>query len=105
MNKRIKKKKAKQALLREQERLAQELAQLNPEELEDIVRTVRQGFKNIARTLASIFDGLAAFFKNMEESFENIEQQGTIQPRPRTVQVQRYRAGYLDKKSRAHVQQ
>lgn len=55
MNKRIKKKKAKQALLREQERLAQELAQLSPEELEDLVRTIREGFKNIARTLASFF--------------------------------------------------
>ena len=43
MNKRIKKKKAKQALLREQERLAQELAQLSPEELEELVRTIREG--------------------------------------------------------------
>ena len=74
MNKRIKKKKAKQALLREQERLAQEIAQISPEELEDLVRTVREGFKNIARALASFLDDLAAVFKNMEESFENIEQ-------------------------------
>ena len=65
MNKRIKKKKAKQALLREQERLAQELAQLSPEEL---VRTIREGFKNIARALASFFDGLAAVFKSFDES-------------------------------------
>lgn len=102
MNKRIKKKKAKQALLREQERLAQELAQLSPE---DIVRTINQGFQEIGKVIAYIFDGLVEFFKNLEETFESIEQQGTIQPRPRTVQVQRYRAGYLDKKSRAHVQQ
>ena len=67
MNKRIKKKKAKQALLCEQERLAQELAQLSPEELEDLARTVREGLKNIARTLASIFDGLAAFFESFDE--------------------------------------
>ncbi|WP_148880579.1 hypothetical protein [Streptococcus sp. Marseille-P7376] len=67
MNKRIKKKKAKQALQREQERLAQEAAELSPEELEDLVRTIREGFKNLARTLASIFDGLATFFKSFDE--------------------------------------
>jgi len=67
MNKRIKKKKAKQALLRDQERLAQEMAQLSPEELEEFARTVREGFKNIARALASFFDGLAAVFKSFDE--------------------------------------
>lgn len=67
MNKRIKKKKAKQALLHEQERLAKEVAQLSPKELEELARTIRQGFKNIARTFASIFDGLAAFFKSFDE--------------------------------------
>ncbi len=64
MNKRIKKKKAKQALLREQERLAQELVELSPEEL---ARIVREELKNIARTFASFFDGLAAFFKSFDE--------------------------------------
>ena len=68
MNKRVKKKKAKQALLREQERLVQEPAQLSPEELEDLVRTIREGFKNIARILASFFDDLAMFFKSFDES-------------------------------------
>ena len=67
MNKRIKKKKAKQALQREQERLNQELAQLSPEELEELARAVKQGVKNMARTLASIFDGLAAFFKGFDK--------------------------------------
>ena len=52
----------------EQERLAQELAQLSPEELEDLVRTIREGFKNIARTLASFFDDLATFFKSFDET-------------------------------------
>lgn len=67
MNKRIKKKKAKQALQCEQERLAQELAQLSPEELEELARAVKQVFKSMARTLASIFDGLAALFKGFDE--------------------------------------
>lgn len=68
MNKRIKKKKAKQALLREQERLAQEVAQLSPEELEALARAVKQVLKNMARTLASIFEGMAAFFKDFGKS-------------------------------------
>lgn len=68
MNKRIKKKKAKQALQREQERLNQELALLSPEELEELARAVKQVFKSMARTLASIFDGLAAFFKDLDKS-------------------------------------
>lgn len=68
MNKRIKKKKAKQALQREQERLNQELALLSPEELEELARAAKQVFKSMARTLASIFDGLAAFFKDLDKS-------------------------------------
>ena len=67
MNKRIKKKKAKQALQREQERVNQELAELSPEELEDLARTIREGFKNMVRALASFFDGLAAVFKSFDE--------------------------------------
>ena len=105
MNKRIKKKKAKQALQREQERLAQELDQLTPDILEEVTRTINQVCQELGKAIAYCFDGLVEFFKILEVTFESIEQQGTIQPRPRTVQVQRYRAGYLDKKSRAHVQQ
>ena len=67
MNKRIKKKKAKQALLREQERLVQELAQLSPEELEDIVRIVSQGLNNMFRVLASFLDDLVTFFKGFDK--------------------------------------
>ena len=70
MNKRIKKKKAKQAkqaILREQERLAQELAHLSPEDLEDLMRAIRKGLKNIFRALASYFDDLATSFKSFDE--------------------------------------
>lgn len=105
MNKRIKKKKAKLSLQREQEILAQEMAQLTSEQLECITRTINQVFHELGKAIAYCFDGLVEFFKNLEGTFESIEQQRTIQPRPRTVQVQRYRAGYLDKKSGAHVQQ
>ena len=73
MNKRIKKKKAKQALLIEQERLAQELAQLNPEELEDLARTINQVLQEIGKVIAYIFDGLVDFFKNLEVTFEETE--------------------------------
>ena len=77
MNKRIKKKKAKQTLLREQERLAQELAQLSPEELEDIVRIINQGLQEIGKAIAYIFDGLVDFFKNLEVTIEETERQRT----------------------------
>lgn len=73
MNKRIKKKKAKQALLREQERLAQELDQLSPEELENLARTINQGLQEIGKIIAYIFDGLVDFFKNLEVTFEETE--------------------------------
>ena len=105
MNKKIKKKKAKQDLQRDQERVNQELAKLSPEELEDLVRTINQVLQEIGKVIAYIFDGLVDFFKNMEESFESIEQQGTIQSRPRALQVQRHRQSHLGKKSGAHVQQ
>ena len=73
MNKRIKKKKAKQALQREQERLAQELAQLTPEQLEEVWNTVTIAFRKIGKSIAYIFDGLVEFFKNLEGTFESIE--------------------------------
>ncbi len=105
MNKRIKKKKAKQALQREQERLAQEMTQLTPEHFEEVIRVINQSFHEISKVIACFVDGLSAFFKNLEVSFESIEQQGVIQPRPRTIQVQGHRQSHLGKKSRAHVKQ
>lgn len=77
MNKRIKKKRAKQALQRDQEQLAQELAQLNPEQVADAIRTINKAFQEIGRAIAYIFDGLIVFFKNLEVTIEETERQRT----------------------------
>lgn len=92
MNKRIKKKKAKQAELQRQqelEQLEQELAKLSPEQLADIQNTISQAFYEFGKALGNAIEGVAAFFKNLEVTFEEIEQQGASTTGPRTIQVQR----------------
>lgn len=105
MNKRIKKKKAKQARQQELEQLEQELAKLSPEQLEDVMAVIKQAFSEIAKAISYVFNGLVEVIKKMEVELEGIEQQRALQLRPRTVQVQKYRKGYLGKKGRADVQQ
>lgn len=94
MNKRIKKKKAKQALQREQERLAQELAQLTPEQFEEVRNTVTIAIRKTGKTIAYIFDVLVAFFKNLEVTIEETERQRTQNARRGIVQVPRYPANH-----------
>lgn len=89
MNKRIKKKKAKQARQQELEQLEQELAKLSPEQLADIQKVINQAFYEFGKALGNALDGLVTFFKNLEVTFEEIEQQGTSTTGPRTIQVQR----------------
>ncbi|HEM4050135.1 TPA: hypothetical protein U1W10_000092 [Streptococcus suis] len=73
MNKRIKKKKAKQARQRELEQLEQELAKLSPEQLADIQNVISQAFHELGKALGNALEGLVAFFKNLEVTFEEIE--------------------------------
>lgn len=94
MNKRIKKKKAKQALQREQERLAQELAQLTPEQFEEVRNTVTIAIRKTGKTIDYIFDVLVAFFKNLEVTIEETERQRTQNARRGIVQVPRYPANH-----------
>ncbi|HFI0454205.1 TPA: hypothetical protein ACGOY3_000305 [Streptococcus suis] len=101
VNKRIKKKKAKQARQQEQEQLEQELAKLSPEQLEDVMAVIKQAFSEIAKAIGYVFNGLVAFFKNLEVTFEEIEQQGTSTAGPRTIQVPRYPANHRFTKARA----
>ncbi len=70
MNKRIKKKKAKQALQQELEQLEQELAKLSPEQPADIQNTISQAFYEFGKALGNAIEGVAAFFKNLEVTFE-----------------------------------
>lgn len=64
MNKRIKKKKAKQTRQQELEQLEQELAKLSPEQVADIHNTISQAFYEFGKALGNVLDGLVAFFKN-----------------------------------------
>lgn len=89
MNKRIKKKKAKQERQQELEQLEQELAKLSPEQLADTQNTISQAFYELGKALGNALDGLVTFFKNLEVTIEEIEQQGTSTTGPRTIQVQR----------------
>ncbi|MEQ5929126.1 hypothetical protein QQY75_02560 [Streptococcus suis] len=98
MKKRIKKKKAKQARQRELEQLEHELAKLSPEQLEDVIAVIKQALSEIAKAIGYVFNGLVEVIKKMEVELEGIEQQRAVQLRPRTVQVQKYRKGYLGKK-------
>ncbi len=90
MNKRIKKKKAKQAQQLELEQLEQELAKLSPEQLVDIQNAISQVFYEFGKALGNALEGLVEFFKNLEVTFEETEQQGTSTTGPRTIQVPRY---------------
>ena len=97
MNKRIKKKKAKQAELQRQqelEQLEQELAKLSPEQLADTQNTITQAFYEFRKALGNAIEGLAAFFKNLEVKFEETERQRTQNVRRGIVQVPRYPANH-----------
>jgi hypothetical protein len=104
MNKRIKKKKAKQACQLELEQLEQELAKLSPEQLADIQNAISQAFYEIRKALGNAIDVLVTFFNNLEVTFEEIEQQGTSTTGPRTIQVPRYPANHRVTQARANYQ-
>ena len=113
MNKRIKKKKAKQAQQQELEHLEQELAKPSPEQVADIHNTISQAFYEFGKALGNAleglveffknlevtFEGLVEFFKNLEVTFEETEQQGTSTTGPRTIQVPRYPANHRSTKT------
>ena len=102
MNKRIKKKKAKQAELQRQqelEQLEQELAKLSPEQLADIQNTISQVFYEFGKALGNALEGLVEFFKNLEVTFEETERQRTQNARRGIVQVPRYPANHRSTKT------
>lgn len=104
MNKRIKKKKAKQAFQREQERLAQELAQLTPEQFEEVWNTVTIAFRKIGKSIAYVFDGLVEFFKNLEVTIEETERQRTQMAGRRTFRFPNHPAYNRFTKTRVNNQ-
>ncbi len=107
MNKRIKKKKAKQAELQRQqelEQLEQELVKLSPEQLVDIQNAISQVFYEFGKALGNALEGLVEFFKNLEVTFEETEQQGTSTTGPRTIQIPRYPANHRFTQTRTYNQ-
>lgn len=107
MNKRIKKKKAKQAIQREQEKLSQEMGQITPEQIEEIWKGVTLAFREIGKSIACIIDGLVEFFKNLEVTIEETERQRTQTTGRRTIRFSDHpahhrftKAGINNKKSR-----
>ncbi|WP_238140546.1 hypothetical protein, partial [Streptococcus suis] len=77
-------------------------AKLSPEQLADIQKVINQAFYEFGKALGNALDGLVTFFKNLEVTFEEIEQQGTSTTGPRTIQVPRYPANYRFTKARAN---
>ena len=104
MNKRIKKKKAKQARQQELEQLELELRKLSPEQLADIQNTISQVFYELGKALGNVLEVLVAFFKNLEVTnleviIEETERQRTQNARRGTIQVPRYPANHRSTKT------
>ena len=99
MNKRIKKKKAKQTQQQELEQLEQELTKPCPEQVADIHNAISQAFYEFGKALGNTLEGLVAFFKNLEVTIEETERQRTQNARRGIVQVPRYPANHRSTKT------
>lgn len=102
MNKRIRKKKAKQELQQRNPDSLQLVEILSQTDTEYIRKTLNHIAKTINKAITEISIIFAEFCKNLEENFEEFNKQRIIQSRSRTVQVQRNRKSHLVAKSRAH---
>ncbi|CZA70770.1 hypothetical protein [Streptococcus suis] len=104
MNKRIKKKKARQALQREKELLEQELPKLSPSELEELSEVASQIVREFSQAIIQFSETLAgtivSISKILEGIIEETERQRTQNARRGTVQVPRYPANHRFTKAR-----
>lgn len=97
MNKRIRKKKAKQALERQQEQFNQALEKFDPQTIQIAFQETAKLFRAIGKSLEIAFANIRQLLeaiteKLQQEDFsEKIRQQGTSATRQRTFQVQRLR--------------
>lgn len=73
MNRRIKKKKAKQLAQKKQIELENKLRKLSQEEIEVLSRMIKQIVSDISKAFSQMFDNLFTFFKNLEVEVEKIE--------------------------------
>ena len=73
MNRRIKKKKAKQLAQKKQLELENKLIKLSQEEIEVLSRMIKQIVSDISKAFSKIFDSLFNYLENLEVKFEEIE--------------------------------
>ena len=90
MNRRIKKKKAKQLAQKKQIELENKLRKLSTEEIEAIAKMINQAVSNIRKAFSQIFDNLFTFFKNLGVEIEKIERRRTQNVRQRTFQISKH---------------
>ena len=87
MNKRIKKKKAKQLAQKKQIELENKLRKLSQEEIEVLSRMIKQIVSDISKAFSKMFDSLFNYLENSEVKFEEIERRRPQNIRQRTFQI------------------
>lgn len=96
MNKRIKKKKVKQALQHEQEFLEQEFSKSTPSERKELIEAISQVIMGFNQAIIEVSEALAssilAIGKVLEGIIEKIEQQRITDSGPGAVQISRHPA-------------
>ena len=90
MNRRIKKKKAKQLAQKKQIELENKLRKLSQEEIEAITKMINQAVSNIRKAFSQILDNLFIFFKNLEVDIEKIERRRPQNIGQRTFQIPKH---------------
>ena len=73
MNRRIKKKKAKQLAQKKQLELENKLIKLSQEEIEVLSRMIKQIVSDISKAFSKMLDSLFNYLENSEVKFEEIE--------------------------------
>nr|DAW54385.1 MAG TPA: hypothetical protein [Caudoviricetes sp.] len=90
MNKRIKKKKAKQLAQKKQLELENKLIKLSQKEIEVLSRMIKQIVSDISKAFSKMFDSLFNYLENSEVKFEEIERRRPQNIRQRTFQIPKH---------------
>ena len=90
MNRRIKKKKAKQLAQKKQIELENKLRKLSQEEIEVLSRMIKQILSDISKAFSKMFDSLFNYLENSEVKFEEIKRRRPQNIRQRTFQIPKH---------------
>ena len=90
MNRRTKKKKAKQLAQKKQIELENKLIKLSQEEIEVLSRMIKQILSDISKALSKMFDSLFNYLENSEVKFEEIERRRPQNIGQRTFQIPKH---------------